>query len=247
MNLVARVRKLLDDRKSLGCKNLLTQYSLALLNRIVMVKVFVLVTLTPETVDKEYYNLPRGFEGRFLSPAEVRQMSGDPSLDMPAEFIEGALAKGDRCYGIIDVTGSDQILAGYGWYSESPTVIYEPLEVTFNHEYIYMYRGFTRPAYRGRRLHAYGMALAMYALVGQGPAVGRLCRGLLSYVEAQNFISLKSVFRFGYQALGKLVLIQVSATRGHERFIYYRLGAAAAQMVALLAPLQSKVWLWCLK
>ena len=66
-----------------------------------------------------------------------------------------------------------------------------------------MYKGFTAPEYRGQQLHAYGMAHAMGGAVADG------YRGLISYVEAHNPASLRSVARLGYRTFGTCFRIRV--------------------------------------
>ena len=57
--------------------------------------------------------------------------------------------------------------------------------------------------YRGQRLHAIGMTLALRHYRNSG------YRGIVSYVEAQNFDSLKSCFRMGYSVFGSIYVIRV--------------------------------------
>ena len=122
----------------------------------------------------------------------------DPIYEMSHPFIHEAFAKGDHCYAIWD----DDQLASYGWYSDGPTFMTEDLVVRFDPRYAYMYKGFTHPRYRGQRLHAAGMSLALQSYLDQG----RL--GLVSYVESTNFSSLKSCYRMGYRDFGRIAIVQ---------------------------------------
>jgi hypothetical protein len=70
----------------------------------------------------------------------------------------------------------------------------------FNPEYVYMYKGFTHPSHRGQRLHAVGMTRALAAFLERGS------RGIVSYVEHNNFDSLKSCYRMGYVDFGTIYL-----------------------------------------
>jgi Tfp pilus assembly protein FimT len=63
-----------------------------------------------------------------------------------------------------------------------------------------MFKGYTLPAYRGQRLHAIGMCQALRAFTVEGK------KGLVSYVASNNFSSLRSVARMGYQTFGNLYL-----------------------------------------
>src|SRR5699024_6299583 len=118
------------------------------------------------------------------------QLARDPENALDASFLNEALAKGDRCYAILD----GERLAAYGWYSRQPTRIDPPeLLLGFDAGYVYMYKGLTRHEYRGQRLHAIGMNRALQHYLEQG------AKGLVSYVESTNVDSLKSCFRLGYR------------------------------------------------
>src|SRR5262249_50981302 len=84
------------------------------------------------------------------------------------------------------------------------------LKLHFNPEYIYMYKGFTHDNYRGQRLHAIGMNLALREYLNRG------YRGLVSYVESNNFASLKSVYRMGYKDFGTVYILKMLG----EKLIY---------------------------
>lgn len=139
------------------------------------------------------------YEAKLLDEAMLRAFARDPASELSQEFLDEALARGDQCYGIVD---GDR-LAAYGWYAFGPTPIGLPgVVLRFRPGYVYMYKGFTHEAYRGQRLHAIGMTRALAHYVGRG------YRGIVSYVEATNFDSLKSCFRMGYAAFGSVYLVR---------------------------------------
>lgn len=70
--------------------------------------------------------------------------------------------------------------------------------------HVYMYKGFTHEGYRGQRLHAAGMAQALQEYRAEGS------KGIVSYVESNNFSSLKSCYRMGYVAFGYVVVLRVA-------------------------------------
>ena len=133
---------------------------------------------------------------RFLTAAELQHYSNDPSLELDTEFLKLAASKGDRCFAILD----GETLASYGWYSTKPTLVDHELSLRFDPHYVYMYKGFTHPKYRGQRLHAVGMGMALNAYLAEGS------KGIVSYVEALNMASLKSCYRLGYQDFGKVYI-----------------------------------------
>ena len=89
-------------------------------------------------------------------------------------------------------------LAAYGWYSTKPTAIDSGLVLHFDPRYVYMYKGFTHPNYRGQRLHAVGIGMALNAYLADGS------KGIVSYVEAANLSSLKSCYWLGYLNMGRI-------------------------------------------
>ncbi|HLH30360.1 MAG TPA: GNAT family acetyltransferase, partial [Terriglobia bacterium] len=74
----------------------------------------------------------------------------------------------------------------------------------FDSRYVYMYKGFTAVAYRGQRLHAIGMTRALAEYQSRG------FRGLVSYVESNNFDSLRSCYRMGYRNCGQIRVLRAA-------------------------------------
>ncbi|MFC0711456.1 GNAT family N-acetyltransferase [Azorhizophilus paspali] len=151
-------------------------------------------------VDPAFLDCPAGYTPGFLDEKRLRHFVGDPRSGLDDAFLDEALAKGDRCYAILD----GETLAAYGWYSRLPTRIDPPdLLLGFDPEYVYMYKGLTDPRYRGRRLHAIGMNRALQCYREEG------AKGIVSYVESTNGDSLKSCFRLGYRAFGSIYLLRL--------------------------------------
>jgi|GEM_PF-603156 len=174
-------------------------YDLALrgINLITVFKILRAVTIG--RADPEFTQCPESYRSSFLTTEMLRKFALNPENGMSERFIEEALSKGDECYGICD----GHQLASYGWYSFRPTRIDPPdLQLRFSSEYVYMYKGFTHVRYRGQRLHAIGMTLALQHYLDRG------YRGLVSYVESNNFDSLKSVSRMGYEEFGSIYLVK---------------------------------------
>ncbi len=165
-------------------------------NRVVFFRVLKCIQVSK--VDPKYLAIDPRFQHRFLDNATLRYFSGDPKYDLSPEFLDEALAKGDQCYGIIE----DDRLASFGWYSVAPTKISDDLRFCFGRRYVYMYKGFTDPDYRGQRLHALGMTLALKRFRERG------AEGLVSYVYATNFDSLRSCYRMGYTDVGQIYCLR---------------------------------------
>lgn len=141
-----------------------------------------------------------------LEASAMERYADDPEYDLTRRTLDEAIVRGDRCAAIFD----GQTLASYGWYATQPIRLLEipgaPL-LHFDPAYAYMYNGFTHPAYRGRRLHALGMAAALEAYTREGRA------GLVSYVDATNFSSLKSCRRMGYRSFGRVSTFALGSRR----------------------------------
>lgn len=162
-------------------------------------KILIGMTLQLQDVDEKFLEPVEGFEGGFLSREQVEKFSNSAEYDLPANFVSYALSRADECYGFLN----DGRLAAYGWYARNTTRLSNTLNLHFSKDYVYMYRGYTHRDFRGKRLHAMGMAQAAKAYHSRG------YKGLISYVEANNFASLRSVYRMGYRNFGRVVIFQM--------------------------------------
>ena len=161
----------------------------------------ILQCLVIEEVNDRCLALPPQFRFVKLDLPQLLNFSKDPANEMTTAFVHASVEKGDECYAILD----GEILASYGWYSRRPTLLAnEELMLRFNSDYVYMYKGFTLAAYRGHRLHAIGMTRALAAYKAQG------FKGLISYVESNNFDSLRSCYRMGYKDCGQIRVVRLA-------------------------------------
>ena len=149
--------------------------------------------------EARFTQCPPGFTGDFLSSETLQRISLDRRYDLPPEFLEDALGRGDACYGILD----GERVASYGWYTDAPTKITNELWLHFDQAYVYRYKGLTLEPYRGRRFHAITMARTLDAWRARG------YRGMVAYVEANNLSSLKSVYRLGYVTFGRVFILRI--------------------------------------
>ena len=155
---------------------------------------FLAVELRLADVNPEFLQLPNDLTGRFLTTDEIEAIPTDPNLETSVEFVLDVLGRSDLCYGIFQ----DKALIAYGWYSRIPTPIDEHLMFYFPETHVYMYKGFTLKSHRGRRLHAYVMALALEKFTAEGYV------GLASFVLADNIRSVRSCARLGYRFFGRI-------------------------------------------
>jgi hypothetical protein len=182
-----------------GFKKLLYDLNYKFLERLFSYSKIQGMTLTMSSIDPLYLNPDNGYEYRFLTETELREYAKDPGNQINIKFLEDALDKKNKCYGIID----QGRLAGYGWYSKNNTKINDELVLCFNKSWVYMYSGYTKPPYRGQRLHAIGMGKAMEEFSSKG------AKGLISCVDTNNYRSLQSVNRLGYRNFGKISAFKI--------------------------------------
>ena len=150
-----------------------------------------------EQVDPAFLECDAIYHGQFLTEEVLRAFAEDPMYELPHTFLDEALRKGDECYGFL----AGSTLAAYGWYSRQMYDLDFPgLRLHFDDQYVYMYKGFTAAGHRGKRLHAIGMTRALEAYLARG------YRGIVSYVEWNNFASLRSCYRMGYRDFGKITI-----------------------------------------
>jgi hypothetical protein len=163
-------------------------------NRLVTTRIYKGIVI--DKVDPDFLKCEKGYRGEFLDHSSLLEIARkQPECELTETFLRDAFAKGDECYGFLD----GDLLVNYGWYSNRPTTIDVPgLQLHFDPRYIYMYNGVTHKKYRGQRLHAISMTRALEAFLARGFG------GIVSYVEWNNFGSLKSCYRMGYQDFGNL-------------------------------------------
>jgi ribosomal protein S18 acetylase RimI-like enzyme len=167
-------------------------------NRVVLFRVMKCVQVSE--VDPRFLEIDPRFEHRVLDANTLRRFSAIQRYGLSQSFLDEALAKGDECYGILD---GDR-LASFGWYSVEPTMISDDLRLHFDRRRVYMYKGFTDPDYRGQRLHAIGMTHALKLYRERGS------KGMVSYVDASNFDSLRSCWRMGFQEVGQIYYLRTA-------------------------------------
>jgi hypothetical protein len=197
MSLAHALRYVVDNARSFGPSAALHDLQQRAVNRVVPFQI--LRGMTAELADVDATLFDAGsFRAEFVRPDEILA-NATPEYEMSPAFCDDALGRGDRCFGLFD---GDR-LASFGWYSNQPTHISDGLVLHFDPVWVYMYKGFTHPDYRGRRLHGIGMSLALRAASEAGS------RGLISYVKSNNFQSLRSIERMGYRIFGDIYLARV--------------------------------------
>jgi hypothetical protein len=192
--IVAKIRRRLRRH---GLPATLYAYGMRALNSAVSFRI--LRALVLARANPSFGKCPAGYSAGFASQQALHRFVREPDSDLSLKFVEQALSRGDQCFAICDGLS----LAAYGWHSFRPTPTGLPgTQLHFDPHWVYRYKGFTLPRYRGQRLHAFGMTLALEHYLARG------FRGLLTYVESTNFDSLKSCFRVGYRPFGSICVLQ---------------------------------------
>lgn len=192
--MVSVVQRLHGEAKSFGWLPTLTSHLLRLGRRTTQLKLLKCMSIA--SVSPAVLKTHSRYSCRFLSVTELRRWSHDPAYELDESFLAAAEKRGDECFGIVD----SEVLAAYGWYSHGHAELESGWTLRFPDSHVYMFKGFTHPAYRGQRLHAVGMGRALNEYRRRGLA------GIVSYVEAHNLASLKSCYRMGYEDIGRIWL-----------------------------------------
>jgi hypothetical protein len=144
--------------------------------------------------------VPEGLAHGFQGPRALRRFASDPANEISPCFVADALARGDHCYAICD--GPRPLFTS--WYSRRPTLVgIGALVLHFDPQYVYLYKAFTQPEHRGRRLYAAAVSQVFAQYVAKGT------RGFLSYVDATNLNSLKALERMGYRVFGSIYVVRL--------------------------------------
>lgn len=126
---------------------------------------------------------------RLLGPSEIELARQDPVLDLPADFVSS-----DRCFGIV----RQGYVVSYVWLADAgPTPVLPGAAVVFPNGSLYVYKAFTHPQHRGRRLLSDCLAAV------DSVAASHQLRTL---IEPHNRSSLRGFRREGFKAHGLLVI-----------------------------------------
>jgi ribosomal protein S18 acetylase RimI-like enzyme len=140
------------------------------------------------------------FEFRFLTVDELAHFANDLANDLDAAFAARVSSGHDLCFAAIAQQGQ---LASYSWYALGSIEAEHHLGVAMSlpADVAYMYKAFTHPDFRGRRLYGTIVAMALRSLARRGVTK------LITSIEWTNFASLRSCQRLGFQNLGRLSVI----------------------------------------
>jgi len=133
-----------------------------------------------------------GTDIRRIDRFELARFSGLPEYGISRRFLEGLASRDDACFGAF----VDGELASYVFLAaKSPTAIDNWLQFHFADGWTYVYKAFTLPRWRGRRLLPLLLASAMAEVATQSG--GR--HGFVTLYIRGNEASRKAFERCGFQ------------------------------------------------
>ena len=142
------------------------------------------------------------FSFRFLTADEVRGHSFDSANHLASSFAERMLRGRDLCYAALE----GGALAGYAWLALGSIEAEQNrgrkpnsgVAVSFGADTAFVYKAFTRPEFRGRRLYSACLVGALGELAPRG-----ICK-LLVTADWTNRAALAGCRRAGFRELGSV-------------------------------------------
>jgi hypothetical protein len=205
--------RLADVRRRYGARAVVRWVGYRLAQRVIDVNVAHVLWLDAANVNPSLRPEP-AYTFRFLWSEEIRALAADPDNRLSPAMAEriaagrsapASYAGRDFCFAAL----AGRRLAAYGWFALGSI---EPehnggTALSFPPDAAYMYNGFTRPEFRGKRLHGLVKGLGLRALNEHGVTK------LVSTVDWTNGASLRSNFRLGCIDLGRAVVIRCGRFR----------------------------------
>jgi GNAT superfamily N-acetyltransferase len=135
---------------------------------------------------------------RSMREDELLALCGDPELDLRAEGVRAAFARGDVCVAVPD----RETVAAYCWFAFAPLHHLDGVWVRFGPQAAWTYKSLVRSSHRGR-----GIASALYrfgdaACRERGRATSLIC------VEEHNTPSISAALRAGYSPGGRAAYVR---------------------------------------
>jgi hypothetical protein len=144
------------------------------------------------------------FEVRVLDRSDLARYSRETLYEISARFLEGIAARDDLC--VAAFSGSQ--LVSYRFFALQATDIDAHLRFQFPPGWIYAYKAFTHPAWRGRRLHreVFLRSLPQVSRWLPGP---RAPLGFVTLVLSDNAASAKALARVGFEPFTSFAVLRV--------------------------------------
>ena len=145
---------------------------------------------------------PAPFEVRVLDRPDLARYSREALYGISPRFLDGIAGRDDLC--VAAFSGSQ--LVSYRFFALQPTDIDAHLHFHFPPGWIYAYKAFTHPAWRGRRLHRQVFLRSL-------PEVSRWLKGqplgFVTLVLSDNDASAKALARVGFEPFTSFSVLRV--------------------------------------
>lgn len=192
----SRLRRASETYDHLGVTGVMSKG----LNRILVggVKVSLVHLLTLEVDQATNRTVDSSFQRRFLTADEVRRYASDPMNGLSPDFADRIEGGFDMCFAAVH---GDR-LANYGWYAFGTVEPEHAAGVCLGlpTNVAYVYKVFTHPDFRGRRLNGAILGEAATVLGTQGVDM------ILAMIYWSNGASFRSFERLGFRKRGLLVV-----------------------------------------
>jgi hypothetical protein len=144
----------------------------------------------------------RRFVCRELSEEEVLAFAADPALELDAQWVRSAFARGAVCLGALQ----NGHLLGYTWLAYGDTAYAAGVWIELDESLRYSHKSYVRPEHRGKRIIQALHGLADRAELWRGRSAS------VNFVDADNFASLAALERAGARTLGYAAYAKIFGT-----------------------------------
>lgn len=143
-------------------------------------------------------------EVRRLQRSELEHYSTEAVYDFSQRFLQGIASRDDLCFGAF----AGDKLASYCFFAVMPTDIDAYLRFHFPQRWIYVYKAFTHPAWRGRRLQRQVFLRALPGVSGWLSGL-RQPAGFVTLAMTDNVPSLSAFARLGFTPFESFRVLRV--------------------------------------
>ncbi|OGA70389.1 MAG: hypothetical protein A3G81_34475 [Betaproteobacteria bacterium RIFCSPLOWO2_12_FULL_65_14] len=162
---------------------------------------------------------------REVALQELAPYTSDSAYDLSERFLSDARARADCCIGVF----AGEKLVSYSFNSRVPTNIDSGFRYEFPEGWVYHFKAFTLPEWRGQGLHSRQMSAILNKFAGLA-----CFKGLTTLVVTTNYASLASfarlyfepVFRFAIVGKGEKRRVVADGHSFREGFAVAKLGAS---------------------
>jgi hypothetical protein len=147
---------------------------------------------------------PDGLVCREVQLQELERCAGDSAYDLSERFLSEAMVRGDCCVGVL----AGGKLVSYSFNSRLATNIDPGFRYEFPGGWVYHFKAFTLPEWRGHGLHARQMPVILQKLAGLSGF-----KGLTTLVVRTNYPSLRSFGRLYFEPVFRFVIAGKGAKR----------------------------------